>query len=397
MRKLLILPGCSALGGTLVSLSLLIKGFEYWGMSKQLRVMVQLDSLMEKYLQEAGQGMYIKSISAPIMGEDESEFVKRSLQWLSQQPRDWPLLLDSCVSRDQILPILLATPSLRLSGRPIYHFFHDLAVSDNYLGNLTRKLTFTLLAPGVMCNSRFTAGYIRHLRSDLRGILYQPVDPNRFNNHPPSSPPPELQKILSSGDRLMLTPSRFNKPGTAIDKNLRALIPILVHLKNKGYFYHGVVIGGDLTPGEQRKQALLELAKNAGVEDRFTILPPKFDIENYYKYADVLVSLAPREPFGRTIVEAIACNVPVVGSRTGGIGEILQNFAPEWMVDPNDPVAAAETIIRIATEPNTSNILAQGKRWVEKECSVVNYARRIMEITGITPVGNSFAELRECF
>lgn len=128
--------------------------------------------------------------------------------------------------------------------------------------------------------------------------------------------------------------------------------------------------------------ALQESAKNAGISDRFTILPPTFAIADYYKHAAVVVSLAPREPFGRTIIEAIASGVPVVGSNTGGIGEILGHFAPEWMVDPNDPVATAEAIINVASNPDTSQILAKAKFWVEKHCSVSQYAKRMMEITG---------------
>lgn len=111
-----------------------------------------------------------------------------------------------------------------------------------------------------------------------------------------------------------------------------------------------------------------------------------------------MITLAPREPFGRTVVEAIACGVPVVGSQTGGIGEILHHFAPEWTVDPNDPVAAAEAIVHIAADPNTPNILAKGRHWVETHCSTVGYARKIMEITGLTtgltetPITYSFTE-----
>ena len=107
-------------------------------------------------------------------------------------------------------------------------------------------------------------------------------------------------------------------------------------------------------------------------------------IEDCYQHAHIVVTLAPREPFGRTVVEAIACGVPSVGSRSGGIGEILNHFAPHWTVDPNNPVAVAETILRVASDPMTSGILAHGRAWVEQRCSVQEYARAVMEVTGIT-------------
>lgn len=382
MRKLLILPGsCDAFGGTLVTLSLLIKGFQRCGASDSLCVLVHSGSLMEKYLIQLGLEYCLKKIQA----QNYTEFVKRAFQWVAAKPKDWPLLLDNCVNRQLIPIITLAAPALRLSHRSVYIFYHDLALSGNYLGYLARKLAFTCLAPGAICNSQFTAEHIRLLMTDIRGVLYQPVDTERFNENYSSAPPLELQPILNSGARVMLTPSRINQPGIVNDKNLRALISVIAHLKVIGHFYHGVIIGEDKSPGQEYTRALLESAEKQGVADRFTVLPPSFAIEDYYKCADIVVTLAAQEPFGRTVVEAIACGVPVVGSCTGGIGEILDYFAPQWTVDPQDPVAAAEAIVRIAVDPNTPSLLAQGKSWVKAKCSMIGYTHGMMELTGLTP------------
>lgn len=382
-RKLLVIPGyCDGLGGTLISISLLIMGFKRCGASEQLCVLVRSGSSMERYLRDAGQEYCIKVIQT----EYQPRFLKYAFRWVNKQPRDWPLLLDNCVWPG-FLPIMtLAAPALRLNSRPTYHFCHDLALSYNPLGYLARKVAFTCLAPGAICNSQFTAQHIRRLMADIRGILYQPVDIERFNERPPTgSPPVGLQPIIRSGARVMLTPSRLNKPGIVNDKNLRALIPVLAHLKANGHFYHGVVIGEDTSPAQINTHDLIEFAERLGVADRFTVLPPTVTIEDYYKYADVVVTLAPREPFGRTVVEAIACGVPVVGSRTGGIGEILHHFAPDWTVDPDDPAATAEAIVRIAADPNTADLLAKGRHWVEARCSVEGYAQGMMKITGLSP------------
>lgn len=382
IRKLLVLPGsCTSLGGTTVSILSLIKGFEQCGASEKLRVLVQSGTLMEDYLRQAGKGFCLQLIQA----EDHLQFIKRAFRWVSEQPRDWPLLMENSATRQTLAAIVLATPSLRLSGRPVYYFFRDLTGSYNPLGNLVRKFAFACLAPGAICNSQFTAKQIQNsLVSKIQGVIHPSLDPQQFDRRPASvPPPPNLQPILCSGARVMLTPSRITQPGQVNDKNLRSLLPVLAHLKATGHHYHGVVIGQDSSPAQLQTRALLDRAKHLGIADRFTVLPPTFAIQDYYKYADVAITLAPREPFGRTVVEAIACGIPVVGSKTGGIGEILHNFAPEWTVDPNDSVAAATAIVRIAADPNTPNILAQGRRWIETHCSTVDYGRRIMEITGL--------------
>ncbi len=196
MPKLLILPGaCDALGGTLVTLSLLIKGFENRGAAESLCVVVHSGSLMEKYLIAAGQGFCLQLIQA----DNKAQFLKKALQWVGKQPKDYPLLLDNCVERPLLPVIALAAPALRISGRAVYHFCHDLALSYNYFGYLVRKFAFTCLSPKAICNSRFTAGHIYRLMSDIRGIHYQQVDKERFNQQNKYDNPREISPYLYRG------------------------------------------------------------------------------------------------------------------------------------------------------------------------------------------------------
>ena len=382
MRKLIILPSsCSSLGGMTVSLSIMLKGFEQCGLSDRLCVLVQSGSLMEDYLEQLGYGSCLQ----PLKASNRPQFFKLALRWVSKQNRHWPLLLENCTFRYLLPTLALAAPALRFSGRPVYHVFRDLAYSYNPLGNLFRKLVFTCLSPIAICNSHFTAQAIgKHLIPEIQWILYPPVDRERFNpGFTNNLPPPGLQPILDSGAKIILTPSRISEPEHINDKNLRGLILVLAKLKELGYHYHGVIIGQDYSPDKLQTRTLRELSEQLAVSERLTILPPSFAIKDYYQYADVVVTLAPREPFGRTVVEAIACGVPVVGSNTGGIAEILGNFAPQWTVDPYEPMAVAQTIIRLVSDPNTSSLLTQGQKWVESHCSPLEYAKKIMEIVNL--------------
>ncbi len=380
-KKLIIIPAyCNSLGGTTVSLLMLAIGFDRTQASDQLCILIRKGSFMEKYFKDAGQESCIELIEA----DNSNEFLKSALRWVNKQPKHYPLLLDNLVWRSYLPILTLFAPSLRLSGRQIYHFCHDLALSHNKLGYLARKVAFTSLAPGAICNSQFTASHIRGLMPDIRGILYQPVDLEKFNQKANNTPPDALKPIIDSGARIMLTPSRINKPGIINDKNLRSLIPVLAHLNQMGGNYHAVVMGEDQSPENIYSQDLLESATNEGVADRFTILPPALNIEDYYKHADIVVTLAPREPFGRTVVEAIACGVPVVGSNTGGINEILQNFAPEWTVNPDNFVEVAQTIMNVAQNLNTKDLLSKGNDWVYANCSLSSYAIGMMQFTGLS-------------
>ena len=382
-RKLMIIPGgCASLGGTLISLIEVAKGFKKFSMSDCLIIVIRSGSLAEKALIDSGCSYCLKSIKADSL----RLFAQQSLTWVEQKPITWPLLLDNWTWRGHLRQIAITGLAMRFKGRDVYHFCHDLALSYNPLGFLVRKIAFMSLAPKVICNSQFSAAHVCRIMPNIQGILYQPVDLEKYNRRLADnvSPPENLKPILDSGARIMLTPSRINKPGIVNDKNLRVLLPVLAALKTQGHYYHGVVIGEDGSPEKNYTQALLQQAQKLGIADRFTVLPPTFQIEDYYRYADVVVTLAPREPFGRTVVEAIACGVPVVGSNTGGIQEILQNFAPNWTVATNDPVSAADKIIEVLDDPKTPSILANGKKWIESNCSVNRYAIGMMELTGLT-------------
>ncbi|MGL5835464.1 MAG: glycosyltransferase family 4 protein [Waterburya sp.] len=388
MNKLIILPSwCESLGGMTVSLSMAIAGFAQLQSLDRIRVLVREDSLLESYLQHVGQGDCLESIKAV----DGLEFYQRGLNWVSEQPRDYPLLLENCTNR-YLLPILGCNiPSLKLSRRRIYHVFRDLAYSHNPWGQLLRQAVFRGLAPGAICNSEFTAQSLaKHLPLKIQGILYPPVDRERFHPALTKTPPPlELEPILNSGAKIMLTPTRITQPGHINDKNLRGLVLVLSKLKQLGYKYHSVIIGQDYSTNKLNTRTLLELAVKLGVPERLTILPATFGIENYYQYADVVVTLAPREPFGRTVAEAIACGVPVVGSKTGGIGEILGNFAPQWAVEPDDSMAVAQTIIQLEQDSQVSSLLTQGQKWVASHCSPVEYAKKMMEIVNLDLIVSS--------
>ncbi|MBW4697143.1 MAG: glycosyltransferase family 4 protein [Aphanocapsa lilacina HA4352-LM1] len=378
-RKLLILPGyCDSLGGTMVTLEAILTGFRAVRAEGRLCVLVRAGSFMEQYLRDRGHTCIVALPSA-----DQPRFWLDALGWAMAQPSDHPLLLEHWVDR-RMLPLLASVAlRLRLSGRLVLHSCHDLALSFQPLGFWARRLTFALLAPRVICNSLYTAKHVRVLMPRIEGILHPPIDTERFSCRPVPVVPPELLPILRPGVRLMLTPSRISSASRMNDKNLRALPRVLASLKAADRHYHGVVVGDDLSPGRVQTQLLIEQAAHEGVGDRFTVLPRTTAIERYFQCADVVVTLAPREPFGRTVAEAVACGVPVVGSNSGGIQEILHHFAPEWTADPGDPVQVARTILTVASDPATPERLARGRRWVEQNCSAVHYARRLLALTNL--------------
>lgn len=87
-----------------------------------------------------------------------------------------------------------------------------------------------------------------------------------------------------------------------------------------------------------------------------------------YRRADVFVFPSVwDEPFGMPVIEAMACGVPVVASRSGVIPEILEDGRCGVLVERNDPDALADGILEVLDSPGLRNRLSQsGRRRVER-------------------------------
>jgi glycosyltransferase involved in cell wall biosynthesis len=108
------------------------------------------------------------------------------------------------------------------------------------------------------------------------------------------------------------------------------------------------VIGGPIyqTRGSQYEQReLRNLAGRLGVADRIGFIDFQANVAPIYRGLDVVVhaSTAP-EPFGLTIIEAMACGKPVVASLAGGVVDIIEPGRDALGVPPGDAPALASAL-----------------------------------------------------
>ncbi|MDP1551988.1 MAG: glycosyltransferase family 4 protein [Methanobacteriaceae archaeon] len=70
---------------------------------------------------------------------------------------------------------------------------------------------------------------------------------------------------------------------------------------------------------------------------------PRSDVENIIPDADIMVLPSLSESFGIALLEGMACGKPVVGTRVGGIPELI-NEDIGVLVNPRDPVELADSL-----------------------------------------------------
>jgi glycosyltransferase involved in cell wall biosynthesis len=134
------------------------------------------------------------------------------------------------------------------------------------------------------------------------------------------------------------------------------------------------------------KSRLVEHAKELGVNDRVVWGGPvrHSEIPAYLNVLDVLV-LASRtgrmwkEQFGRILVEAMACGVPVIGSTSGEIPKVIGDAG--LVFKEEDPSALALGLQKVHSEAHLrSELRAKGLNRVEKFFSVSRAATQYYQV-----------------
>ncbi|HJU91639.1 MAG TPA: glycosyltransferase family 4 protein [Pyrinomonadaceae bacterium] len=86
------------------------------------------------------------------------------------------------------------------------------------------------------------------------------------------------------------------------------------------------------------------------------------------------------EPKGVSLLEAMACGVPLVQPRRGSFTEIVENTGGGLLVQPDDPRSLAEGILKIVKDKRLAEELsANGFRGVREQYTAVNMADRVLE------------------
>lgn len=153
---------------------------------------------------------------------------------------------------------------------------------------------------------------------------------------------PELARRLGlAGRTTVMTLGRLasTERYKGIDEVIEALPALSRHVPDIAYLVCGE--GDDC-------ERLAAKAMTLGVADRvvFSGYVPEADKADYFRLADAYVMPSRGEGFGIVFLEALACGIPVVGSRLDGSREALLDGALGELVDPREPLEVRDGILR---------------------------------------------------
>jgi glycosyltransferase involved in cell wall biosynthesis len=133
------------------------------------------------------------------------------------------------------------------------------------------------------------------------------------------------------------------------------------------------------------------LVEDLGLKERVALLPFQDDVARVYRGLDVVVHASDRpEPFGRTIVEAMASSRPVIVARAGGAAELFEEGVTGLGFRPRDSADLARVLMSLIRDPELCSRL--GARACEVARDRFDAARLgpemlavYRELTGETP------------
>ena len=163
------------------------------------------------------------------------------------------------------------------------------------------------------------------------------------------------------------------------DCYLAGTVARLVHVKNQDLTISAAQLLEESHPdirylfvgdGDMREH-LEKRIQEAGLSDRFIFAGWRHDIPRLLHAMDLFIMCSHNEGMGRAFVEAQASGLPVIGSRVGGVPEVLIEGETGCLVSPTDHTALAEGIRRWYDRRHEREKTAQKCReWINPRFSI---------------------------
>ncbi|AJY73612.1 glycosyltransferase family 4 protein [Paenibacillus beijingensis] len=245
-----------------------------------------------------------------------------------------------------------------------------------------------LLADRIIVNSEFlreaVAERVPEAASKLR-VVHIGVEPSRFlSRHSPEGE--ERRERLRSarkweGRSVVLYMGRV-VPYKGVHHLLR-IMPRLIACHPDVL----LVIVGSPFYGSHRttsySRGLQRLGKKYPHHVRFVPYVPYHEVPDWFLAADVaVVPSGAREAFGLVNVEAMACGIPVVASRAGGIKEVVVHEETGYLVLPDrmEEELAERLLQLLKDEELRINMGRSGRERIERQFTWENTARRWLSL-----------------
>jgi glycosyltransferase involved in cell wall biosynthesis len=184
---------------------------------------------------------------------------------------------------------------------------------------------------------------------------------------------PPVQRETGGPVRLLYV-GRFN-----VFKNVETLIEAVGVLSQMevGEFEMDLVGEGEQRPALERMVSELGLTRRIS----FVGWVARERIADYYRGADVFVTATTWEGMPNTVLEAMACGLPIVGTQASGLCELVHDDLNGYLVPINDPTALAQALAGLINNGYERRRMGrQSRRLAEREFAWEYIAEQYVEV-----------------
>ena len=188
-------------------------------------------------------------------------------------------------------------------------------------------------------------------------LLYNGIDAERFNPNVPR----DFRTELGAGpDEVLIGISSRLAPDKGQDTFLRAAARVAAQEPRTRF----VIVGDDsiFSDNAEYVPMLRRLATDLGLANRVAFLGFRQDMPAVYNSLDILVNAAWREAFGMVVVEAMACGKVVLGTRAGGIPEIITHGRDGYLFPVGDEEVLSDLLLELVRKPDLRRTIGQAAR-----------------------------------
>ena len=223
------------------------------------------------------------------------------------------------------------------------------------------------------CHSRIVANSDegRHVFESDPGIkgkirtIKNGMDLERFRPLPDR---PALRERLGGkfgldGKAVVITQVASMVPQKGNEDLLRAFIDLAPVHPNAHLF----LVGGGFA-GTDNSKAIRGLAAAAGLAWRVHLTDYVWDVAEFLNLADISVLCSrEREGLPRSIIEAMACGNPVIGTDVGGMRELVRDGYNGFLIPPRDPAALHSALDRLIRDADLRKKMGEEGRRMARE------------------------------
>ncbi|HEX8932388.1 MAG TPA: glycosyltransferase family 4 protein [Patescibacteria group bacterium] len=255
---------------------------------------------------------------------------------------------------------------------PLVLQLHSFAVTE-----LQTELINQLKWSQISCVSKSVAGDCFQKGTDINYLSTHYLGVNRHEfNESKTTYNLKKQLNLSSETKIILTATRIirGKKNILQEKGVINLIQAFSKLAPR-YPNLKLLIAIGKPPEDLKDEfniayeMLLGYIKLHNIEDSTILKLFKLDeMPKVYNGADIFALPSENETFGQVFIEAMSCGLPVIGTKVGGIPEIISDAYNGYLVPPDDSSILAQKIAKLLNDPLTrTKFINAGIKTVEEE------------------------------